>query len=129
MKTATLKYILWLGSAFVFVSLLAMFFLDRVDSLALVVFVFGIVIVVGTLSRFNQCGSPEDERMRKIAAFSLMNSWVSGVTLMATLLVFMYFGVWGYVLSGIQVICLTILVLLITFYAWYLYYSRKGDVE
>ncbi len=127
MKTATLKYALWLGSAFVFVSLAAMFFLNRTDILALVAFVFGIVIVVGTLSRFNQCGGPEDERMRKIAAFSLMNSWVSGVTLMSTILVMIYFNWWN-MLSSVQVICLTIFVLLVTFYGWYIYYSFKGDV-
>jgi hypothetical protein len=127
MKGVSLKYALWLGSAFVFVALAAMFFMNTIDILALAAFVFGIVVVVGTLSRFNQCGSPEDERMRKIAAFSLMNSWVSGVTLMATLLVLTYFN-WGHTLSGIQVICVTILVLLITFYGWYLYYSFKGDV-
>jgi hypothetical protein len=128
MKGVSLKYALWLGSAFVFVALAAMFFLNRVDILALVAFVFGIIIVVGTLSRFNQCGSPEDERMRKIAAFSLMNSWASGVTLMGTLLVLTYFS-WGHVLSGVQVICLTIFLMLITFYGWYIYYSLKGDVE
>ena len=128
MKGVSLKYALWLGSALVFISLIAMFYMNRIDILALAAFVFGIVIVVGTLSRFNQCSSPEDERMRKIAAFSLMNSWVSGVTLMSTLLVMIYFS-WGHVLSGVQVICLTIFLMLATFYGWYLYYSFKGDVE
>jgi hypothetical protein len=66
--------------------------------------------------------------MRKIDAFSLMNSWVSGVTLMAMLLVLAYFN-WGRALSGVQVICLTIFLMLATFYGWYLYYSLKGDVE
>jgi multidrug transporter EmrE-like cation transporter len=58
MKGVSLKYALWLGSAFVFVSLVAMFYMNRIDILALAAFVFGIVVVVGTLSRFNQCGSP-----------------------------------------------------------------------
>ncbi len=127
MKGSSLKYALWLGSAFVFVSLAAMFFMDRIDILALVAFAFGIILVVGTLSRFNQCGSPEDERMRKVAAFSMMNSWVSGITLMSTLLVLAYFN-WGQALSGVQVICLTIFLMLVTLYGWYLYYSFKGDV-
>lgn len=127
MKMDMLKYALWLGSALVFLSLGAMFFLNRIDIIPLVAFAIGIILVVGTLSRYNQCGSPEDERMRKVAAFSMMNSWVSGVTLMATLLVIQYFS-WGFVLSGLQVICLTIVVLLVTYYAWYVYYSSKGDI-
>ncbi len=65
--------------------------------------------------------------MKKIAAFSMMNSWVSGVTLMAMLLVLQYFH-WGRALSGVQVICLTIFLMLLTFYGWYIYYSFKGDV-
>jgi hypothetical protein len=121
------KYILWLSSAAVFVSLGWMFFLNRIDLIALVAFAIGIILVVGTLSRYNQCGSPEDERMRKVAAFSMMNSWVSGVTFLATLLVIAYFS-WGFVLSGIQVICLTIMLMLAMFYGWYVYYSSKGDV-
>jgi uncharacterized membrane protein len=128
MKTRHLNYALWLGSAFVFVSLGVMFFLDRIDVIPLVAFVFGIILVVGTLSRFNQCGSPEDERMRKLAAFSMMNSWVSGVTLMAMLLVLWFFN-WGQMLSGVQIISLTITVLLVTYYGWYIYYSLKGDVD
>jgi hypothetical protein len=128
MKTDILKYALWLGSALVFISLGVMFFLNRIDLIPLVVFVFGIILVVGTLSRYNQCNSPEDERMRKVAAFSMMNSWVSGVTLMAMLLVIQYLNWWGYVMSGLQVICLTIAVLLITYYAWYVYYASKGDI-
>jgi hypothetical protein len=128
MKGTSIKYALWLGSAFVFVSLAVMFYMNSIDVLALGAFAFGIIVVVGSLSRYNQCGSTEDERMRKIAAFSMMNSWVSGVTLMSTLLVLIYFN-WGHTLSGIQVICLTIFLMLMTFYAWYLYYSLKGDVE
>jgi tellurite resistance protein TehA-like permease len=128
MKTDMLKYALWLGSAIVFLSLGAMFFLNRIDIIPLVAFAIGIILVVGTLSRYNQCGSPEDERMRKVAAFSMMNSWVSGVTLMATLLVIQYFNLGGYVMSGLQVICLTIVVLLLTYYGWYIYYSSKGDI-
>jgi hypothetical protein len=129
MATAFLKYALWLGSALVFVSLGAMFFLNRIEIIPLVVFVFSIILVVGTLSRYNQCNSPEDERMRKVAAFSMMNSWVSGVTLLAMLLAIQYFNLWGYVLSGLQVISITIMLMLATFYGWYIYYSMKGDIE
>lgn len=128
MKGTSMKYALWLGSALVFVSLGTMFFLDSINIVALAAFVFGIMIVVGTLSRYNQCGSPEDERMRKIAAFSMMNSWVAGVTFMGALLVLMYFS-WGQTLSAVQVISLTIIVMLLIFYVWYVYYSLKGDIE
>jgi len=129
MNTAFYKYALWAGSAVVLVSLGWMFFLNRIGLIPLVAFVFGIILVVGTLSRYNQCNSPEDERMRKVAAFSMMNSWVSGVTLLAMLLVIQYLNWWGYVMSGLQVICLTIAVLLLTYYAWYVYYSSRGDIE
>lgn len=128
MNTSFYKYMLWLSSAVVFVSLGWMFFLNRIDLIALVLFAVGIVLVVGTLSRYNQCNSPEDERMRKVAAFSMMNSWVSGVTLLAMLLVMQYLNWWRYVLSGLQVICLTIAVLLLTYYGWYIYYSSRGDI-
>ncbi|BAI60464.1 hypothetical protein MCP_0392 [Methanocella paludicola SANAE] len=128
MNTSFYKYVLWLSSAVVFVSLGWMFFLNRIDLIALVLFAVGIVLVVGTLSRYNQCNSPEDERMRKVAAFSMMNSWVSGVTLLAMLLVMQYLNWWRYVLSGLQVICLTIAVLLLTYYGWYIYYSSRGDI-
>ncbi len=129
MNASFYKYVLWLSSAIVFVSLGWMFFLDRIDLVPLVAFAIGIILVVGTLSRYNQCNSPEDERMRKVAAFSMMNSWVSGVTLLAMLLIIQYLNWWGYVMSGLQVICLTIMVLLVTYYAWYAYYSLKGDVD
>jgi uncharacterized membrane protein len=128
MKNIPIKYTLWLGSIFVFVSLIVTFFLDKIYLFALAAFVFGIIVVVGSLSRYSQCGTTEDERMRKIAAFSMMNSWVSGITLMAVLLFFMYFG-WSSALSGIQVISLTIMIMLAMYYAWYVYYSTKGDVE
>jgi hypothetical protein len=129
MSAAFYKYVLLLSSAVVFVMLGWMFFLNRIDLIPLVAFVIGIILVVGTLSRYNQCNSPEDERMRKVAAFSMMNSWVSGVTLLAMLLAIQYLNWWGYVMSGLQVICLTIMVLLLTYYGWYLYYSSKGDIE
>ena len=128
MKGTTLKYALWLGSIFVFVSLAFMFFLNSINIVALAAFAFGIVVVIGSLSRYNQCGTTEDERERKIAAFSMMNSWVSGITLMAMLLFLMYFN-WTAALSGIQVICLTIAIMLIMYYCWFAYYSLKGDVE
>lgn len=128
MKLESMKYILWLGSAIVFLTLGIMFFMNSINILALVAFVFGAILVVGILSRYNQCGSPEDERMRKVAAFSMMNSWVSVVTFMATLLVLLYFN-WGQMLSAIQIISLAIILMLITFYGWYIYYSRKGDID
>jgi uncharacterized membrane protein len=128
MKGASIKYALWLGAAFAFVSLAAIFFMDRIDIIALTAFVFGIIVVVGSLSRYNQCNSPEDERMRKIAAFAMMNSWVAGITLMSMLLVMTYFN-WGHALSSIQAVSLTIILMLGTFYAWYLYYSFRGDVS
>jgi hypothetical protein len=129
MSAKLYEYVLWLSSVVVFVALGWMFFLNRIDLIPLVAFVIGIVLVVGTLSRYNQCNSPEDERMRKVAAFSMMNSWVSGVTLLAMLLAIQYLNWWGYVMSGLQVICLTIGVLLVTYYAWYAYYESKGDIE
>ncbi|HTY90937.1 MAG TPA: hypothetical protein VMC84_07135 [Methanocella sp.] len=129
MRSSTLEYILWISSTVVFVSLLWVFFLNRIGLISLVAFVIGIILVVGTLSRYNQCNSPEDERMRKVAAFSMMNSWVSAVTLLAMLLAIQYLNWWGYVLSGLQVICLAIMVMLITFYGWFAYYSKKGDIE
>ena len=128
MKGISVKYALWLGSVFVFASLVATFFLNRIYLIALAVFVFGIIVVLGALSRYNQCGTTEDERDRKIAAFSMMNSWVSGVTLMAFLLFVTYFG-WTMALSGIQVISLTIMLMLALYYVWYVYYSMAGDVE
>ena len=128
MKGISVKYALWLGSVFVFVSLAVTFFLNHIYLIALAAFVFGIIVVLGALSRYNQCGTTEDERERKIAAFSMMKSWVSGITLMAMLLFFMYFG-WSTDLSGIQVISLTIVAMLVLYYAWFVYYSRQGDVE
>ncbi len=128
MNASFYKYVLWLSSAVVFVALGWMFFLNRIDLVPLVIFVIGIILVVGTLSRYNQCNSPEDERMRKVAAFSMMNSWVSGITLLAMLLAIQYLNWWGYVMSGLQVICLTNGVLLVTYYGWYVYYSSKGDI-
>ncbi len=129
MNASFYKYLLWLSSVVVFVALGWMFFLNRIDLIVLVVFAAGIILVVGNLSRYNQCNSPEDERMRKVAAFSMMNSWVSGVTLLAMLLIIQYLNWWGYVMSGLQVICLTIAVLLVTYFGWYVYYASKGDIE
>src|SRR5208337_1778667 len=90
MKSSSMKYALWFGSAIVFVTL-AMFFMNNINILVLAAFVFGIIIVVGSLSRYSECGNTEDERLKKIAAFSMMNSWVSGITLLSMFLVFAYF--------------------------------------
>lgn len=128
MKGISSRYVLWLGSACVFAALAHLFYTDSISIYVLVAFIFGIAIVVGTLSGYSRCGGTEDERMRKIAAFSMMNSWASGISLMSTLLVLTYFS-WGRTLSGIRVISLTIMLLLVTFYGWYVYYSFKGDVE
>ena len=127
MKSSSMKYALWFGSAIVFVTL-AMFFMNNINILVLAAFVFGIIIVVGSLSRYSECGNTEDERLKKIAAFSMMNSWVSGITLLSMFLVFAYFDNMM-ALSTIQVMSLTVFIMLIMYYAWYLYYSFRGDVS
>jgi uncharacterized membrane protein len=108
-------------------TLAIMFFTNGINILALAAFVFGIILVVGSLSRFSECGNREDERLKKIAAFSMMNSWISGITLLSMLLFFTYFK-WMSTLSSVQVMSLTIVLMLLTFYGWYVYYSFKGDV-
>ena len=103
-----MKYVLWLGSAIVFVTLAIMFFTNSIkysfwqpSSLAL-------YLVIGTLTRYAGWGcETEDERLKKIVAYSMMNSWVSCISLLWTLMLFYYFK-WSYPLSGIQVISLTI---------------------
>ena len=122
------EYVLWLGSAIAIAALGVMFFTNKLEIYVLCAFVFGIVVMLGSLSVMAGCGNTEDERLKKIMAFSLMNSWVLGVTLMSTLLLMIYFK-WTSVLSGIQVISLTIFLMLATFYVWYVYYSVRGDVE
>ena len=57
-----------------------------------------------------------------------MNSWVTGVTLLSTVLFLSYFN-WLGPLSAIQAMSLTIAIMLLMFYCWYAYYSLKGDVE
>ena len=57
-----------------------------------------------------------------------MNSWVTGVTLLSTVLFLSYFN-WLGPLSAIQAMSLTIAIMLLMFYGWYAYYSLKGDVE
>lgn len=129
MKFDSLKYVLWLGSAIVFVTLAIIFFMNSINLFVLAAFVFGIVLVVGTLTRYAGWGcETEDERLKKIVAFSMMNSWVSCISLMWTLLL-MYYLNWSYPLSGIQVISLSIFMMLLIFHCWYVYYSLKGDVE
>jgi hypothetical protein len=129
MKFDSLKYALWLGSAIVFVTLAIIFFMNSINLFVLAAFVFGIVLVIGTLTRYAGWGcETEDERLKKIVAYSMMNSWVSCISLLWTLMLFYYFK-WSYPLSGIQVISLTIAVMLLIFYGWYVYYSFKGDVE
>jgi hypothetical protein len=129
MKFDSLKYALWLGSAIVFVTLAIIFFMNSINIFVLAAFVFGIIIVIGTLTRYAGWGcETEDERLKKIVAYSMMNSWVSCISLLWTLMLFYYFK-WSYPLSGIQVISLTIAVMLLIFYGWYVYYSFKGDVE
>jgi uncharacterized membrane protein len=129
MKFDSLKYVLWLGSAIVFVTLAIMFFTNSINIFVLAAFVLGIIFVIGTLTRYAGWGcDTEDERLRKIVAYSMMNSWVSSISLLWTLMLFYYFK-WSYPLSGIQVISLTIAVMLAIFYGWYVYYSFRGDVE
>lgn len=129
MKSESMKYVLWLGSAIVFVTLAIMFFTNSIDIIVLAAFVFGIILVVGTLTSYAGWGcEANDERLKKIVAFSMMNSWVSCISLLWTLLLLYYFK-WGHALSGVQVISLTIFMMLLIFYCWYIYYSMKGDVD
>ncbi len=129
MKSESMKYVLWLGSAIVFVTLAIIFFMNSINLFVLAAFVFGIILVIGTLTRYAGWGcEATDERLKKIVAYSMMNSWVSCISLLWTLMLIYYFK-WSYPLSGIQVISLTIFMMLLIFYGWYVYYSFKGDVE
>lgn len=122
------EYVLWIGSAIAIAALAIIFFTGRLEIYVLGAFVFGIVVTLGSLSVMAGCGYKEDERLKKIAAFSLMNSWVTGVTLLSTVLFLSYFN-WLGPLSAIQAMSLTIAIMLLMFYCWYAYYSLKGDVE
>jgi hypothetical protein len=129
MKSESMKYVLWLGSALVFLTLGIIFFTNDINIIVLAAFIVGIILVVGTLTRYAGWGcEAEDERLKKIVAYSMMNSWVSCMSLLWTLMLIYYLN-WSYPLSGIQVISLTIMVMLLIFYVWYVYYSFKGDVE
>jgi hypothetical protein len=122
------EYVLWLGSAIAIAALAIIFFTNRMEIYVLAAFVFGIIVTLGSLSVVAGCGYKEDERLKKIIAFSLMNSWVTGVTLLSTVLFLSYFN-WLSPLSSIQAMSLTIAIMLLMFYCWYAYYSLKGDVE
>ena len=122
------KYILWAGSAIVFITLAVTFFMNSLNFYVILLFAVGAILVLGILSRYSECGNKEDERLKKITAFSLMNSWVTGVTLLSTVLFLSYFN-WLGPLSAIQAMSLTIAIMLLMFYCWYAYYSLKRDVE
>jgi len=128
MKTGFKEYVLWIGSAIAIAALAIIFFTGHLEIYVLGVFVFGIIVTLGSLSVMAGCGHKEDERLKKIIAFSLMNSWVTGVTLLSTVLFLSYFN-WLGPLSAIQAMSLTIAIMLLMFYCWYAYYSLKGDVE
>ena len=130
MKSESMKYVLWLGSAIVFVTLAIIFFMNSISLFVLASFVFGIILVIGTLTSYAGWGGEvTDERRKKIVAYSMMNSWVSCISLLWTLMLVDYFKWWGTSLSGIQVMSITIFMMLLIFYGWYVYYSLKGDVE
>jgi hypothetical protein len=122
------KYILWVGSAIVFITLAVTFFLNDLNFYVILVFGVGVILVLGILTRFSECGNTEDERLKKIAAYSMMNSWTSIFMLLAMLLVLSTVNLLTE-LSTIQIMCLVMFMMLVVYYGWYVYYGFKGDVE
>ena len=122
------KYILWAGSAIVFITLALTFFLNDLNFYVILVFAIGVILVLGILTRFSECGNKEDERLKKIAAYSMMNSWTSIFMLLAMLLVLSTVNLLTE-LSTIQIMCLVMFMMLVVYYGWYVYYGFKGDVE
>jgi hypothetical protein len=122
------KYILWVGSAIVFITLALTFFLNDLNFYVILVFAIGVILVLGILTRYSECGNKEDERLKKIAAFSMMNSWTSIFMLLAMLLVLSTMNIFTE-LSTIQIMCLVMFMMLLVYYGWYVYYGFKGDVE
>lgn len=119
---------MWAGSAVVFITLALTFLLNNLDIYIIIAFAVGIILVVGILSRYSECGNKEDERVKKIVAFSMMNSWTSTLMLLAMLLVLSTLDLLAR-MSTIRIMCLTMFIMLVIYYGWYIYYSFKGDVE
>jgi hypothetical protein len=122
------KYILWVGSAIVFITLAVTFFLNDLNFYVILLFGVGVILVLGILTRYSECGNKEDERLKKIAAFSMMNSWTSIFMLLAMLLVLSTMNIFTE-LSTIQIMCLVMFMMLLVYYGWYVYYGFKGDVD
>ena len=122
------KYILWAGSTIVFITLALTFFLNDLNFYVILLFAVGAILVLGILSRYSECGNKEDERLKKIAAYAMMNAWTSTFMLLAIFLVFSTFNVFTE-LSTVQIMCLTMFMMLVVYYGWYVYYGFKGDVE
>lgn len=127
MKQRSLQYALWAGSAIVFVTLAIMFFTDSLNIYVLAAFVFGIILTVGSLSRYSECGSTEDERVKKIDVYARERSWYVTFLLVVALATLALLK-----LVDLGTYYSLMLVFLVMGYSWFAfksYYGRKGDVQ
>ena len=122
------RYLLFIGSILSLITLGLIYWLNAANLLVIIAFIVGMALIIGSLSKFAQCTTIEDERTRKIAAFSMMNSGITTMVLLTGLLALIFLGSLNN-RSAIQIVSLPLLIMVFVFLCGYTYYSIKGDVE
>ncbi len=122
------RYLLFAGSVLSLITLGLIYWFNTANLLVIIVFIVGMALTIGSLSKNTQCTTVKDERTRKITAFAMMNAGITTMVLLTGLLALIFLGSL-HNRSPLQIISLPLLILVFVFLCWYTYYSIKGDVE
>jgi hypothetical protein len=123
MAIETEKFALWAGIALTITASMAL--MAVTTWLAFVPFALGIGMFTWALYRYMGCQAG-DERMQKIVIYAMTNSWLATFFMEAMYVMFVLAHVLEY--RPIDVLGVTIITMVLIFSAWFIYFSRKGDV-
>jgi hypothetical protein len=118
------KYALWTGIALTILS--SMLMMAWANWVTFMPFAIGVGLVTWALSKYMGCAAG-DERLQKIVTYSMTNSWMATFFFVAMYVLFGVLGILEY-FTPMQVLAVTMTTMLIIFSAWFVYFSRRGDV-
>ncbi len=118
------KYALWSG---ILLTILAsMLLMAWVNWLTFAPFAIGVGLVTWALYRYMGCQAG-DERLQKIVVYAMTNSWLATFFFVAMYVLFEVLGILGR-MTPTGILAVTMTTMLIIFSAWFVYFSRRGDV-
>jgi len=118
------KYALWAGVGLTIVS--SMVLMAFVSWVPFVPFAIGVGLVTWALYRYMGCQAG-DERLQKIVVYAMTNSWLATFFFIAMYVLFEVLGILGG-MTPTGILAVTMTTMLIIFSAWFVYFTRQGDV-